>query len=369
MKIGILLNTSWNAYNFRSGLIKSFLAHGYEVVIIAPVDSYVEPILDWGCTHRNITIDQSGLNPIKDLVFMNQVRKIAKEESLRALLTYTIKPNIYGTIVGGQLGIPTICNVSGLGTTFLWKNWVQTLVTQLYRFAFKKAYFIFFQNGDDHSLFLKRVKIRPSKTDVLPGSGIDVKKFKAKPPAFQRPLKFLMISRLLIEKGVAEYVEAAKRVLALGADAKFTLVGLYDPDHRRSIEENLFNELRKSDIVEYLGESNNVKGLILDSDVVVLPSYREGTPRTLLEGASMSRPLIATNVPGCKDVVAHGVNGLLCESENEESLTNSFIEMLALTKEQLEEMSQESRHLIEHRFDEQLIVKAYMGKILEIVGE
>jgi len=363
-KIAILLNTSWNAYNFRKGLIQTFLAEGDEVVVIAPKDEYSHRLEAWGARFQDIKLENTGMNPIMDWRYKQSLVRLLKIEKPDIVLSFTIKPNIYGAMAAHDLRIPIICNVSGLGTTFLWKGWVQRMAVALYNRGFRRANYIFFQNTDDRILFLEHVRVDQTMTGLLPGSGIDLQTFQADPPAFQSPLKFLMISRLIVEKGINEFVTAAH--LIDPSKAQFALIGKYEPSHKRSISAEDYQMLLASGIT-YLDHQDDVKSFIAQSDVVVLPSYREGTPRTLLEAAAMSRPLIATDVPGCKEVVHDGENGFLCKEKSAESLAQKINLFLALTTAEQSAMARASRALVEENFDESIVIQAYVFRIKQLV--
>jgi glycosyltransferase involved in cell wall biosynthesis len=363
-KIAILLNSAWNAYNFRKGLIQTLLAKGDEVVVIAPRDEYTDRLISWGIRFVDIRLEGTGLNPLDDWRYKQTLVRLMKSEKPDVVLSFTIKPNIYGAMAAYALRIPIICNVSGLGTTFLWKGWLQRMAVALYNWGFRRANFIFFQNNDDRTLFLEHVRVNQAKTGLLPGSGIDLNTFKAEPPSFQSPLKFLMISRLIVEKGVNEFVTAAQSIDL--SKAHFTLIGKYDPAHKRSISAEDFQMLLASGI-DYLDHQDDVKAMIAQADAVILPSYREGTPRTLLEAAAMCRPLIATDVPGCREVAQDGVNGFLCKAEDATSLAQKINLFLALSPTEQLAMAHASRRLVEVRFDEKIVIGEYLRMISRLV--
>jgi len=365
-KICLLLNTTWNAYNFRKGLIRHFIDNGDEVVVIAPKDEYVEKIKALGVQHRSVDLQSSGLNPTKDLQYLRQLKKILRDEQPDILLGFTIKPNIYGSLAAGSLKLPISTNVSGLGTTFLWKGWIKKAATALYNRAFKKATHVFFQNADDRSLFLDHVRIPKSKTGLLPGSGIDLSAFEPQAGTGNQKVTFLMVSRLIIEKGIMEYVEAAEILNSYSDRVAFQLLGKYEPEHRRSITGPDMNRLEKS--VEYLGQCDDVQNVISGADVVVLPSYREGTPRTLLEAGALARPIIATDVPGCREVVSDGENGFLCKDRDAGSLAGKMKLMLSLSEEERLQMGQFSRKWVEDHFDEKIVIGLYERKIQQLLS-
>lgn len=368
MKVGIAINTSWNIYNFRIDLVKRLLELGHEVLTIAPNDEYASRLIEMGCCHRSIQLENSGLNPIKDLQYMKDFRSILSEEKPDIVLSYTIKPNIYGTLACKKENIPIINNVSGLGTTFLWNKLMKAFIVGLYKYAFRKSNFIFFQNQDDKDLFLDEVKIDANKTGLLPGSGINIDFFNSyRAQSSKGPFTFLMISRLLIDKGVMEYCEAAKILKRGDKDVKFLLLGKQDPDHKRSINLEEFETYVKEDVVEFLGTTDDVREFVAKSDCIVLPSYREGTPRTLLEAAGMSKPLIATNVPGCKNVVIDNYNGFLCNPRDSQDLADAMSKMLLSADSQLKQFGENSNLLVTEKFDVEIVIEKYFDEINRIV--
>lgn len=367
MKVAIVLNTSWNIYNFRLGLVKALLENGFEVVAIAPKDPYSEKLVDMGCSFRDLTMDSKGLNPYKDLRLIMELKSIYKQERPDIVLHFTIKPNIYGSIAASSLGIPIINNVSGLGTVFLWNRPIKLLATMLYNFSFSRANFIFFQNKDDKQLFGKWVKLEAKKVGLLPGSGINTRAFTASEHKQSKNFVFLMIARLIIDKGVYEYVEAAKALKTAGIKAQFQLLGATDFTHKRGIPEKDVLAWSKEGYIEYLGATEDVKETIKHADCVVLPSYREGTPRTLLEGGAMKKPLIATDVPGCNSIVENGINGLLCEVKNPEDLASKMKEMFEMPEKNYLQMAEQSRKIVEEKFDEQIVIDLYLNKINQLI--
>ena len=367
MKIAIVINTSWNIYNFRLGLVKALIAEGHEVVAIAPTDEYTTKLVQAGCLFEAVKMDSRGANPIKDIALTYELYKIYQRQRPDVILQYTIKPNIYGTFAATILGIPVINNVCGLGTAFLNKNLVSRFAIAMYKLAFRFPKLVFFQNNDDKEFFLKSKIIKKTKTDVLPGSGIDVNEFVPKIKSFNdTPFTFLLISRLIHDKGILEYISAIKMLKSKGVDAKFQLLGQLDTKHTRGIAKELVDQWIEQGVVEYLGAVEDVKPYINNSDCVVLPSYREGTPRSLLEAASSGKPIVATDVAGCNNVVDHKVNGFLCESKNPEDLASKMEEMLAQNEESIRRMSHASRQIAVNKFDEKIVIEKYLDSISKV---
>ncbi|MGV3639542.1 MAG: glycosyltransferase family 4 protein [Adhaeribacter sp.] len=369
MRIAIVINKSWNIYNFRMGLVNSFLKLGHQVIAIAPQDAYSKKLVEAGCEYYPVEMENKGTNPVQDMLLVRRFYQVYKQVKPDVILQYTIKPNIYGTLAARLAGIPTINNVSGLGTVFIIRNFVSKVALGLYRLAFRFPAKVFFQNHEDRDLFLKHKLVRQSITDVLPGSGVDTRRFQ--PAAVfrrQQPFTFLMIARVLYEKGVVEYVEAARLLRARYPEVRVQLLGGIDESGNIGIKHAVFDTWVQEGAIEYLGTSDDVAGHIAAADCVVLPSYREGTPKTLLEAAAMGKPLITTNVPGCKETVVDGLNGYLCEVRNAQDLAQQMARLYELPDQQLHRMGQASRRLAEDKFDERYVINKYLQAIHETVS-
>lgn len=360
MRIAIVLNTSWNIYNFRLNFINALLAQGHEVHTIAPVDEYTRRLVDAGCTHHKVRMDSRGANPIKDSALIFELYLIYRKVRPDIILHYTIKPNVYGTLAAATLKIPVVNNVCGLGTVFLKNNLVSAVAILLYRLSFRFAHKVFFQNPDDLSLFVNRKLVQASHADLVPGSGIDLDRFVPVKHARNGAFTFLMISRLITDKGVLEYLEAVKALQKQGMKARFQLLGAMDPKHKRGIKEKVVNEWISSGVIEYLGTTDDVRTFINKADCIVLPSYREGTPRTLLEAAGSGKPIIATDVPGCNNVVKHNFNGLLCKLKDPDDLARKMQDMAALDDQRLRIFGINGRTKVESEFGESLVINKYL---------
>jgi glycosyltransferase involved in cell wall biosynthesis len=345
MRIAIVLNTSWNIYT------------------IAPEDDYTHRLVTAGCIHHRVKMDSRGANPIKDSALILELFFIYRRVKPDIILHYTIKPNVYGTLAASLLRIPVVNNVCGLGTVFLKSNLVSFVAILLYRISFRFADRVFFQNPDDMKLFLDKKLVQPKSVDILPGSGIDLKKFK--PTTFKRNDKFtfLLISRLITDKGVLEYVDAVRKLKANGLNASFQVLGAMDPEHKRGIQVNVIQEWINSGIIEYLGTTDDVRSFIELADCIVLPSYREGTPRTLLEAASSGKPIIATDVPGCNHVVHNNFNGLLCKLKDSDDLAEKMLQMASLEDETLRVFGQNGRARMESEYDESVVINKYLSAL------
>jgi glycosyltransferase involved in cell wall biosynthesis len=371
-KILISLNTAWNLFNFRTGLIQAFIKHGYEVVAVATQDDYVERLSLLGCRFIHIDIDSKGTSLYRDLILLYRYFKILKKEKPNICLFYTAKPNIYGSLASSICRIPYINNVSGLGSVFIKGGLMMYLISILYWGAFIKSKMIFFQNSDDLKIFLSKRLIGSRATYVLPGSGVNLEKFKPNKNKqdieSRNTFRFLLIARMLKDKGVVEYLHAAQSLKIDGFNIECCLLGFLDVENPAAISTTEMDKFVRQGYVTYLGVSDDVKKHIACADCVVLPSYREGTPKSLLEAAAMAKPIITTNVAGCKNVVEDGVNGFLCEVKNVHDLENKMKLMYLLPNEERQMMGKKGRLKMELEFDENIVIQKYLQAINAILN-
>jgi glycosyltransferase involved in cell wall biosynthesis len=351
-------NSLWNIANFRGGLIEAIRQEGHRVCVAAPGPDDEGPTASTDL--HFLPMSRSGLNPFADAILAWRYYRLLRTRRPVALLTFTIKPNIYGAIATRLAGVPLIANVSGLGTAFIRGGRFADFVSVLYRVAFNRAHMVFFQNPDDRQLFLKRRLVRFGRTGLLPGSGIDLAKFRPASPLKDEPPTFLLISRMLADKGVREFVEAAATLKASFPEARFQLLGSLDPENRTAIAKREIDGWVSDGIVESLGPTDDVRPFIAAASAVVLPSYREGLPRTLLEGGAMARPLIATDVPGCREIVTDGETGLLCQVRSASSLAAAMAHFAEMHVDQRQSLGEAARAKVEQEFDQKLVIAAYM---------
>jgi glycosyltransferase involved in cell wall biosynthesis len=366
-KILINVNSAWNLLNFRAGLITQLIRLGYEVVAVAPADKYVSKLELLGCRFVNLDMDNQGTNPISDLLLLWRFWRLHKVEKPDLCLYYTVKPNIFGSLASSIYCTPYINNVAGLGAVFIGGGWLKRVVSTLYKIAFKNSSKVFFQNIDDLNLFRENRLISHQSTDLLPGSGINLQYFFPEEQVVSSfknsTFKFLLIARMLKDKGVVEYVNAAQMLKESGVKAEFCLLGFLDVQNPAAISTEQMKAWTEQGFVRYLGVSDDVRVHISKADCIVLPSYREGTPRSLLEAASMAKPIITTNVVGCKEVVVDGENGMLCEAKNSIDLASKMNKMLLLSEHQRRLMGKKGRLKMEQEFDEKIVIKKYVQAI------
>lgn len=367
--IVVSINAAWNIYNFRMGLVRALQAAGFRVVAVAPADEYVGKLLQAGVEFVPIAMDRKGLSPAADAALMLRYWRVLGRLKPDVFLGYTAKPNIYGSIAARLRGARVINNVSGLGTAFIRRSWLTILVSRLYRLAFRRSATIFFQNNEDRDLFVESGLVRPDQARLLPGSGVDLERFAACPLPPSRPdtATFLLVGRMLRDKGVLEFVEAARAVRKAYPGARFQLLGFLDAENRTSIAAAELEAWLEEGAIEYLGAADDVRPFIAAADCVVLPSYREGLPRSLLEAAAMGRPLIASDVPGCRDVVRHEVNGLLCTVKDAGSLAAAMERMVLASPAQRAQWGAAGRSMVEAGFSEEVVVRRYLDAIAQAI--
>ena len=365
----IAANAAWNLVNFRSGLIAALLADDYDVVAAAPPDPRAQALLHaLGARFAPVPIDSKGVSPARDLRTMLAFARLFRAERPLCMLGYTVKPNVYGSLAARACGVPVINNISGLGTAFIAKTWLTPVVERLYRVGLSHAHRVFFQNEDDLTLFIERRLVRRERTQVLPGSGIDLTAFSPQPLPVREPgaLVFLLIARMVRDKGVFEYVDAARRLRARHPGWVFRIVGFLDVENRTAIDRETVNRWVAEGVVDFAGPADDIRPRIAEADCVVLPSYREGTSRVLLEASAMARPLVATDVPGCREVVGDGVNGYLCRVRDADSLADALERMGELGETGRARMGAAGRAKVERDYDERIVIDAYFQAIAEL---
>jgi len=360
-RVLIVYNTAYYVYNFRRPLIRRLIALGYEVHVAAPLDEHARRLeTEEGVTFHETRLDGKGLSPFSDLAYCLGLVRLYGRLKPFAVLHYTIKPNIYGSIAARIAGVPAIDNVTGLGAAFSMESPLQSLVRILYRVAFSRVDRVFFQNTDDQALFLRYRLVRQEACNLLPGSGVDTIYFAPRQRTCEPGFTFLLAARLLAEKGVGDYAAAARIVKAERPDARFLLAGDHDPMDAHMVPRADLDGWLADGTVEWLGRVEDIRETIARADCVVLPSrYREGVPRSLLEAASMGKPLIASDSVGTREPVEDGVNGYLCRPGDPSDLARQMLALLAMPPEGLSAMGAASREKMLREFEEKIVLDAY----------
>jgi glycosyltransferase involved in cell wall biosynthesis len=369
LRIALVCNTAWAIYTYRRGVLRMLTERGAQVTIIAPRDRTFEPLIEMGCRCVELPVASKSTNPRDDLKTLMALYREYRATRPHLVFHYTIKPNIYGSLAAMLARVPSIAVTTGLGYVFIQKSRTAQIAKRLYRFAFRFPREVWFLNRDDHQAFVdEKLLAHPERARRLHGEGVDLEEFSLAPLPHREDFVFILIGRLLWDKGVAEYVEAARRLRKRYPHARFQLLGPVGVDNPSAISRTDVQAWEHENIVEYLGEANDVRPLVAAADCVVLPSYREGVPRTLMEASAMGRPIVATNVPGCREVVEHGINGFLCEVKSADSLAEQLERMLTLPLEEREAMAQRGREKVAREFDEKNVVERYKGTIHAITG-
>lgn len=365
LNIGIVLNTAWNIYNFRLGLVKAFLAAGHQVYAIAPVDDFVSEIEATGCTFIPVhNLSRKGMNPVQDLRFGYELYKIYKSKELDVVLHYTIKPNIYGCLAAGRAGVKSISTVTGLGYSFLKEGMINKIANQLYQTAFKSGTRVAFQNRDDKKLFEDLSLCASNKTTLIKGSGINTTHFKPMPKKqTYEKLIYLFVGRLLYDKGVTELFEAAQEFKRKCPETEIWVVGAIDDGNPSAVAKADVEAQEANGTIRYWGVSKDVRSIMQEADVVVLPSYREGLPRVMLESLAMGKPIITTDTAGCRETIQDTKNGFIVPVKDAKALADAMLRMYELTDEARQNMGKVGREMALKEFDEQAIIKRYFEEI------
>lgn len=367
MKIAIIANSAWYLHNFRLNLAQELRQAGHQVLFISPVDGYAAMLQAAGFEHVNWDVASAGMNPLAELGAVWRLRKLLVNQQIDALLSYTPKANIYsGLALWGQktLFLP---NISGLGRAFIQPSAITLLVVQLYRLALRQAHRVIFQNMDDLGVFTTRGVIPRSQAVRVPGSGVDLQRFtpSSRPPSPAAQTHFLFVGRLLKDKGAVEFAEAARILKRDHPGLRFTMLGSSTSDNPTAVGAAQLCEWKAAGLIEHQEHLDDVRPLLDAADCVVLPSYREGVPRSLLEAAAMAKPLVTTDAPGCRDTVVDGDNGYLCTPRSVESLVQALRRFIELSPEQKRAMGQRSRLLAETVFDERIVIEQYLRLLAE----
>lgn len=379
MRIAIVANTAWYLLNFRGSLIRRLMDAGHDVVAVAPSGQGEEEFLRQGVTFESVPISGGGTNPWVEFRSVLGLYAVFRRHRIELVLSYTPKGNLYSALAGIACGLTFVPNVSGLGRSFIQKSFVTHVVSALYRLTFGRARHVFFQNNEDRQIFIDAGFVRPEQSERLPGSGVDLTKFALSPPPVSTtnaaalkaslPITFLMVARMMWDKGVGEYVEAARLVRTRYPHVRFILLGFLDVDNPSAVSRAQMDEWVREGVIEYQPPVDDVRPAMAASDCVVLPSYREGVPRTLLEAAAIGRPVIATDVPGCRDTVVNGETGLLCRVMDARDLAEKLEQFINLQQAHRLAMGAAGRRLVESKFDERIVLNRYVELVDVLASE
>lgn len=366
-RVLLISNHGGGFYNFKKELIEKLLAIGFEVHFAVPFDEKVKRLEALGAVFHKIDIDRRGINPVKDLILLNQFRGLIKTVEPGILVLHTIKPNIYASMLARVYKIPYLNNITGLGSALQQNSKMAKLLRFLYRKSLAGSSGIFFENSGNRDYFLKYRIARQEKYILVPGAGVNIEHFKNE----KRETKgvdfttFLFIGRIMKEKGIDEFFEAAAHIKEKDSNVKFQVVGFYDePEYESKVR-----ELADRSMIEFLGLSSDTRVEMSLADCIVLPSYHEGMSNVLLEGAAMGLPLITTDIPGCREAVEDGKSGFLCKAKDSESLIDAMERFLALSPAERNDMGRAGREKIEREFDRNIVVNRYIQSIQSALKE
>ncbi|MFK7946492.1 MAG: glycosyltransferase family 4 protein [Saprospiraceae bacterium] len=359
-------NTSWSLYNFRLGIVKALLLKGFKVVVIAPFDDYSLKLEEVGCDYFDIKLDNYGTNPFKDIRTIISLVILYRKIRPCIIFHYTIKPNIYGTLAAYINDIPSIAVTTGLGHLFYRNFFTKKITKQLYCLAGKLCKEMWFLNEQDVKDFLKEKIITEDKVVLLNSEGINTKHFTPQ-KSFKKDSKinFLFAGRLIKDKGLEILIDTAEKIK--DESIIFSILGFIDSKNPNSITLQEIQEKHERGIINYLGDTADIRPFIAESDCIIFPSfYREGVSRILLEAASMGKPIITTDNVGCREVVQDGINGFLCEPKSIQSLEETIEKFISLSKEKRIEMGRAGRRIVKEQFSEKRIIDFYLDKITSI---
>lgn len=371
-KIFIVSNIIWTISTFRRYLIQELIEKGYEVVCIADTDNFsntsIDIITSLGARFIQIDVDRKGINPFSDFQYFLKLLNLFKKERPNLVICYTVKPVIYGSIAASIAKIPSFTVLTGLGSSFIQQGILIKIIFSLLRLSLSKTKKVFFLNETDKKIFLHHNLCSSEKAFLLPGEGIDTQEYDRCETVPSEKIRFLLIARLLKDKGVYEFIEAAKSIKKDFPKTEFLLAGGFDDGNPTAIKPYEVDAWVDNKIIRYLGKTDTVKDFFAQSDVIVLPSYREGLSRLLLEAASCQKPIIATNVPGCQELVRHNINGFLCEPKNINSLIQALSNMLLLSSDERKEFGKQSRKIVVQNFGKDKVNAIYLDAIVEIMS-
>lgn len=361
-KILLVANHAKYVYNLRKEIIEALIDESYQIGICCPWGKEIDYFTSKGCLFFDSSLDRHGKNPFNELKLLREYGKIVKEFRPDVILTYTIKPNLYVGIVSRIKKIPLIANITGLGTSMEKKSSLQTILVWVYKIAFKNVNTVFLQNKENMQLFIDK-KIAIGKHELLPGSGVNIDEFKYIKYPSQNNIEFVFISRVMKEKGIDQFLEAAKAIKELNPDSVFHICGFCEDSY-----ENKLNEYHEKGIVNYHGMIDDVKPILAKTHCIVHPTfYPEGMSNVLLEAGASGRPIITTDRSGCREIVVENENGYLVPEKDYAALIAAIKHFLLLSNEQRASMGRFSRDFVSQHFDREIIVNKYLDVVRSIM--
>ena len=360
-RVLLLANHSMSIYNFRLELVERLLSDGHTVMICSPYGEAIDKLTKLGCEYYPIEISRHGTNPIKDLKLLSDYKKLIKKTNPDVVFTYTIKPNIYGSMACKRYKVPCVVNITGLGTAVENGGILQKVTVFLYKTALKRVKRVFFQNQENMQFFIDK-KIALGKHDLLPGSGVNLERFTPIEYPSEETTEFVFISRIMKEKGVDQYFDAAKSIKEKYPNTKFHVCGFCEDSYEEELK-----KYEDDGIVIYHGLVSDVREIIKNCHCTVHPTYYpEGMSNVLLESSACARPIITTDRSGCREVIDDGINGFVVKQKDSADLIKKIEKFIALPYEEKLQMGLNGRAKVEKEFDRQIVVEKYIGEIKNI---
>ncbi|MBX9974448.1 glycosyltransferase family 4 protein [Cytobacillus firmus] len=358
MKILVLANFGMGLYNFRKELLEELIKQDHEIYISLPNDEYVSKLEELGCKFINTPVSRRGTNPITDLKLLMKYTTIIRSIKPDLVLTYTIKPNVYGGLACRLANVPYISNITGLGTAVENGGLLQKITLFLYKISLKRAKCVFFQNKENKEMFIKKDIIK-GNYKLIPGSGVNLNHYTLLEYPSNHNINFLFISRVMKEKGIDEYLDAAGYIKGKYPNTVFHIVGFCEDSY-----EGILREMQEKGIIKYHGKQNDVREFHKFSHCIIHPTYYpEGMSNVLLESAACGRPIITTDRAGCREIVDESLNGFKVKQQSSQHLIKTIEKFLKLNHKEKKQLGLEGRKKVEKEFDRRIVVDAYIGEI------
>lgn len=362
MKYLILANNSGGLYRFRKELMKRLIEDGHIIYVVTPFDDFIEELMAIGVHLIKLGMNRRGINPLQELFLLNSYRKIIKKICPDMIITYTIKPGIYGGLLAAKARIPYVVNITGLGTSFQNKGLFRTIIVKLWSVALRAASVVFFENEENAQVFIDLKIIDKLKIHVLPGAGVNLQDFQlSEYPVSDNQMHFLFIGRVMKEKGINELLSAMQQVYLKYPNIVLDVVGWCEEDYEIKLK-----KLQNVGLVQFHGFQKDVKPFIRMAHAFVLPSYHEGMANTLLEAAAMGRPLITSNIHGCMEAVQNRKTGFLCEVKNVESLVEQIEDFINLSYIEKKKMGILAHDYVAEQFDKKIVVQETVDVLYKV---
>lgn len=362
-KVLILVNHDVVIYNFRKELVDRLLNDRYQVIISSPYGERIDNLVDMGCEYIEASIERHGTNPLNELKLLNYYKKIIKDNKPDIVLTYTIKPNIYGGLAAKKYKVPYIANITGLGTAVERQGLMQKISIILYKLAFSNIQRVFFQNTENMQFFIDN-NVVIGKHKLVPGSGVNLQYFNVLEYPSTESIEFVFISRIMKEKGIEQYIETAEYITDKYPNTKFHVCGFCEERY-----EEILKNLQNKGVLTYHGMVRDIREILKKTHCTIHPTYYpEGMSNVLLESAACGRPVITTDRSGCREIVDDGVNGYVVDQKNSQNLIKKVKEFLELEYEDKKMMGLAGRKKVEREFDRKIVVEAYAKEIEKVIN-